>query len=86
MVISDVCCTYDKQTPDSSQECNTELTFEVLSDEDDDTEVGIETITDEEGREHQEPGHWGWQQISLNLEDQQHREDSQTKTVLSRML
>ena len=56
VVISDV-CTYDKQTPDSSQECNSELTFEILPDEDDDTEVGIETITDEEGREHQEPGH-----------------------------
>ena len=79
-------CTYDKQTPDSPQECNSELTFKVLPDEDDDTEVGIETITDEEGREHQEPGHWGWQQISLNLENQQHREDSQTERVLTSMM
>ena len=54
VVISDV-CTYDKQTPDGSQECNSELTFKILSDEDDDAEVGIETITDEEGREDKEP-------------------------------
>ena len=78
MLISNI-CTYDKQTPESSQKCNSKLTFEILSDKDDDTEVSIEAITDEEGGEDQEPGDWGRQQISLNLENQQHREDSQTK-------
>ena len=48
--------TYDKETPESSEEGIPELAVQVLSDEDNDAEVGIETITDEERGEDKEPG------------------------------
>ena len=47
--------TYDKETPESSEECIPEETLQVLSDEDNDAEICIETITDEERREDQQP-------------------------------
>ena len=47
--------TYDKETPESSEESISEETLQVLSDEDNDAEIGIETITDKERGEDQEP-------------------------------
>ena len=47
--------TYDKETPESSEECIPEEALQVLSDEDNDAEICIETITDEERREDQQP-------------------------------
>ena len=48
-----------------------------MPDEDDDAEVGIETVADEERREDNEPGKPSWKEITLYLEHKEDRKDSE---------
>ena len=57
--------TDNKETPQRPEQSDPELALEVLPDEDDDAEVGVEPVTDEEGREHQEPGGGGGEEVAL---------------------
>ena len=54
-----------EQTPQRPEQSDPELALEVLPDEDDDAEVGVEPVTDEEGREHEEPGGGGGEEVAL---------------------
>lgn len=67
-----------KKTPKSSKECVPEFSIQVLPNEHDDTEVGIEAVTNKERGEDNEPRQTSWEEVTLHLEDQEYREDSET--------
>ena len=50
------------------------MTIKILSDEDNDTKVGIETVTDVERGEDDKPGGGAREEVVLYLENHQYRE------------
>merc|ERR1719208_31016 len=66
--------TYHEETPQSPKQGIPELPVQVLTNEDNNAEVGVEPITDEKRRKDQEPGSLGWQNFFFNLEHQKHGE------------
>ena len=67
VVEDDPAPTNDEEAPERPEEGVAELSVEILADEDDDAEVGVEAVTDEEGREDEEPGSLAGQKLLLDL-------------------
>ena len=69
--------TNNEEAPESAKQGISELPIEVLSDEYDDAEVGIESVADEERGENNKPGEVWREEVVFQLEGEQDGEDGE---------